>query len=240
MGTTTRNSPMTSIFSSDSIWSLSKCGLVVKWHQGRTGTPSLLTGFYFACSFIFIFIFSIYIFFWWGGLSQIWYRTGRHGHSSCDGVESKSMVPSFGVISWAFVDICTLCMTLTSRYLVRCWIFLDVLFWKRRKKTFVWLVLAVIYLQTLVYSSGETETDSIFDRCFDARVVETIINRFFFFLFFPVVVNSRHHNHHIRLNRFSNSFSQVISQYPRMFSMNTMWFRNVKQCISHVVFINQI
>lgn len=49
------------------------------------------------------------------------------------------------------------------------------------------VVLAVIYLQTLVYSSsgGETETDSIFDRCFDAHVVETVISRFFFFLFFP-------------------------------------------------------
>lgn len=43
-------------------------------------------------------------------------------------------------------------------------------------------------------------------------------------------------NHHIRLKQFSNLFSQVISQLLRMFSMNMM-FRNVKQCISHVMFI---
>lgn len=43
-------------------------------------------------------------------------------------------------------------------------------------------------------------------------------------------------SHHIKLHRFSNSFSQVISQWPRMFSMNMM-FRNVKRCISHVMFL---
>lgn len=118
-------------------------------HQSGVSTTSVFNYFLFLFLFFISWAASVRIS-CIGPLGQP--STLSHHVSDVVGVETKSVVPSFEVVLWPYGDICTLRMTNFSRYVVKCWIFFDVLFWA--KKVWTWhlciVVLAVIYLLVIM------------------------------------------------------------------------------------------